>query len=522
MQVNEFLEISAEKYPDKEAAWYQNKWMTFSEIDTLANKVGNYLKERGIKRGDRVALLYENSFDYIISYYGILKSGAVTVALNTETTTDSLQYLLQNSGARAIITNHQFSKHLLPAIPFLPELQEVIIQQKDLTPYQKIKRINSVHLEDIYKDGKADHPAVRCIDIDLASIVYTSGSTGKPKGVVLSHLNIVSNTRSIVEYLELTKDDRIMVVLPFYYIYGKSLLNTHYFVGGSVVIDNRFAFPNVILETMKKTEVTGFSGVPSTFMILLNRSTVRNQKFPSLRYLTQAGGAMAPTVQKEVAEVFYPAKLFIMYGATEASARLSYLDPKDLPRKWGSIGKAIPNVDLFVADEEGRELPQGEVGELVARGSNFMSGYWKDPEETAKVMRNGLYYTGDLGRMDEEGFLYVVGRSKDMIKVGGERVSAKEIEETILELKSVQEVAVIGVEDPILGEAIKAFIIGAPGNGLKEEDIMNHCKKRLPPYKVPKYIEIVSELPKNESGKILKPVLREREKEKKEKEKGKG
>ena len=517
MLVHQFLENSAQKYPDRNAAWYQDKWMTFSEIDKLANKVGNYLKDNGIRRGDRVALLYENSFDYIISYYGILKAGCVTVALNTETTSDALQYLLTNSGAKAIITNGSFSKYLLPAIPYIPELQHVLIHQKDLSPYEKLKRINQIHLEDIYKKGNSSHPNVRTIDIDLASIVYTSGSTGKPKGVVLNHLNIVSNTRSIVEYLELNKDDRIMVVLPFYYIYGKSLLNTHYFVGGSVVLDNRFAFPNVILETMKKTETTGFSGVPSTFMILLNRSTVKKQKFPSLRYLTQAGGPMAPAVQKEVVDTFKPAKLFIMYGATEASARLSYLDPKELTRKWGSIGKAIPNVDLFVADEEGRELPQGEVGELVARGSNFMSGYWKDQEETEKVMRHGLYYTGDLGRMDEEGYLYVVGRTKDMIKVGGERVSAKEIEEIILELKSVQETAVIGVDDPILGEAIKAFVIGAPGNGLNADDVSGHCKKRLPPFKVPKFVEIVTELPKNESGKIMKTVLREQEKKRSKK-----
>jgi long-chain acyl-CoA synthetase len=515
MLVHQFLENSANQYPDRNAAWYQNQWMTFSQIDTEANKVGNYLKEKGIKRGDRVALLYENSFDYIISYYGILKAGGVTVALNTETTSDALQYLLTNSGAKAIITNRQFSKHLLPAIPYIPELQHVIINQEDLSSYDKLKRIQQIHLQDIYKDGNSEHPGIRCIDIDLASIVYTSGSTGKPKGVVLNHLNIVSNTRSIVEYLELTKEDRVMVVLPFYYIYGKSLLNTHYFVGGSVIIDNRFAFPNVILENMKKNDATGFSGVPSTFMIILNRSTVKKQKFPSLRYLTQAGGPMAPAVQKEVVETFRPAKLFIMYGATEASARLSYLNPDDLPRKWGSIGKAIPNVDLFVADEEGRELPQGDVGELVARGSNFMSGYWKDQEETDNVMRHGLYYTGDLGRMDEEEFLYVVGRTKDMIKVGGERVSAKEIEETILEMKEVQETAVIGVDDPVLGEAIKAFVIASPGNGLKVEDVDSHCKKRLPPFKVPKFIKIVTELPKNESGKVMKTVLREQEKKKK-------
>jgi len=512
MLINDFLELAVEKYPGKDAVWYNNHWKTFSEIDILSNKVGNYLKENGIKRGDRVALLYENSFDYIIGYYAILKIGAVTVALNTETTSKALIYLLNDSGASAIITNARYTLHLLPALKSTPQLKLVLINQEELSDYEKIEQCNPININELYKSSKSHHPGVRCIDIDLASIVYTSGSTGKPKGVTLTHLNIVSNTRSIVSYLELTAEDRIMVVLPFYYIYGKSLLNTHFFRGGSVVIDNRFAYPGTILDTMEKIKVTGLSGVPSTFMILLNKTSVRNYKFESLRYVTQAGGAMAPAVQKEVVSVFEPAKLFIMYGATEASARLSYLDPEKLPHKWGSIGKAIPNVDLFVADKFGKEIPQGEVGELVARGSNFMTGYWNDPEETVKVKKHGLYYTGDLGRMDEDGYLYVVGRTKDMIKVGGERVSAKEIEEVILELDDIHEVAVIGVDDRILGEAIKAIIVLKNNSEISEKDIRKKLGEKLPLFKIPRYFEFRQSLPKNKSGKILKTVLKEQEK----------
>lgn len=509
MQVNNFLECSTQKHPDKNAIWYNNEWMTFSRIDILSNKLGNYLKETGIHRGDRVGLLYENSFDYVIAYYAILKTGAVTVALNTDITSENLTYLLNDSGAKAIITNNKYSKRLLPALEKLSNLNLVIVNNDDLSQYQKFEHKNLANLNEIYAYNKSNHPGVRCIDIDLASIVYTSGSTGKPKGVTLNHLNIVSNTRSIVEYLELTQDDRIMVVLPFYYIYGKSLLNTHFFAGGSVVIDNRFAFPNVILETMQKTQVTGFSGVPSTFMILLNQSSVRKRKFESLRYLTQAGGAMAPIIQKEVAKVFAPAKLFIMYGATEASARLSYLDPDMLHKKWGSIGKAIPNVDLFIADDQGRMLPKDKTGEIAARGSNIMVGYWNDLEETSKVLKNGLYYTGDLGRMDEDGFLYVVGRIKDMIKVGGERISAKEIEEAILEIEEIHEAAVIGVEDQTLGEAIKAFIVSKDkNNGGDENKIRDILRHKLPSFKIPKYFEFRESLPKNESGKILKAILK--------------
>ena len=506
MQVNQFLEISAQKCPDKNAAWYKNQWRSFSEIDTHANKVGNYLKANGIQRGDRVALLYENSFNYIICYYAILKIGAITVSLNTQTTTESLIYLLSDSGAKAIITNNKFSKYLVPALKKVSCLKQIIIDQEDLSEYEISGNCNQISLKEILINGNSNHPNVRCIDSDLASIVYTSGSTGKPKGVTLSHLNIVSNTHSIVEYLELTSNDRIMVVLPFYYCYGKSLLNTHFFVGGSVVIDNRFAYPNVVLETMKKTEITGFSGVPSTFLILLHKSSVRTFKFDSLRYLTQAGAAMAPIVQKEVAKVFKSAKLFIMYGATEASARLSYLDPDMLAQKWGSIGKAIPNVDLFIADKNGREVGQGEVGEIVAKGSNLMQGYWGNPEATSNIMRNGLYYTGDLGKKDKDGFLYVVGRIKDMIKIGGKQVSAKEVEEAILEMDCVQETAVIGVSDKILGEVIKTVIV--PRNGpIKIEKIQDYLSSKLPQYKIPKYFEFRKNLPKNESGKIMKEAL---------------
>ncbi|MGD9489386.1 MAG: class I adenylate-forming enzyme family protein [Calditrichaceae bacterium] len=511
MQINQFLENSAQKYPEKQAVWFKDQWLSYAEIELHSNKIGNYLKENGIRRGDRVAILYENSFDYIIGYYGILKAGGVTVALNTETNANTLIYLLNDSGAKAIISNSKYSRHLVPAIRKAPYLRNVIVDQDDLSEYNDVGHCSQVRLTDIYNQGNDRSPSVRGIDIDLASIVYTSGSTGKPKGVMLSHLNVVSNTLSITEYLHLSPQDRIMVVLPFYYIYGKSLLNTHFYSGGSVVIDNRFAFPNVILATMQKTKVTGFSGVPSTFMILLNKSNIRKQNFESLRYLTQAGGAMAPAVQKEVAKVMAPAQLYIMYGATEASARLSYLDPNDLPRKWGSIGKAIPNVDLFVADDKGREIPQGETGEIVARGSNLMRGYWNDKDETNKVLKNNLYYTGDVGKMDEEGFLFVVGRTKDIIKVGGERISAKEIEEKILEINKVHEVAVIGVKDDLLGEAIQAFIVPRDGEMPDEDEIRSILKKSMPAYKQPKYIRFTEKLPKNESGKILKNMLRDQE-----------
>ena len=510
MQINHFLENAAQQTPDKEAVWYKDRWMTYAEIDSLSNKVANYLKEKDIRRGDRVAILYENSFDYVIAYFAVLKAGAIEVSLNTETTVDTLTYALHDTGAKGLITNKKHSRHLVPALRKSPDVREVIVEQQDVSAYEEIGHCDQIRLSEIYESGCAHPPGIRGIDVDLASITYTTGSTNIPKGVMHTHFNVVSNTRSIVEYLALADRDRIMVVLPFFYIYGKSLLTTHFYVGGSLVIDNRFVFPEVVLDTMKRMEVTGFSGVPSTFLILLNRSRVREYTFERLRYVTQAGGSMAPSVQQKVAEVFAPARLFIMYGATEAAPRLAYLDPDMLPSKWGSIGKAISNVELFVADEHGNPLPPHCEGQIVARGSNLMVGYWNDPIETARVFKDGLYYTGDIGRMDEQGYLYVVGRSKDIIKAGGFRISAKEVEDALLEIDEIHEVAVIGVDDPILGEAIKAFIVLRDHAELTQAQIKQALKELLPVYKQPTTIEFIDSIPKGKSGKILKMELKKR------------
>ncbi len=516
--VHSYLEAAAARSPDKGALFAAGKWHTFAEVDLTANRIANLLIRLGLRTKDRVAILIENSAEYVASYYAILKAGGITVALNTESIAEDISYILHDCGVRFLVADHRLMSRSLGSAGVLSNggvsgfegpAGGILIWNHPTGPVDQVPTVPTVRLPDALEGESDRRPTVRQIDIDPASIVYTSGSTGKPRGAVLSHLNIVSNTRSIVEYLGLTAQDRIMVVLPFHYIYGKSLLNTHFAAGGSVVIDNRFLYPNVVLKTMRDQEATGFAGVPSTFTILLSRSSLKTSKFPSLRYVTQAGGAMAPAVQKAVAEAFSPARLFIMYGATEASARLSYLEPADLPRKWGSIGKAIPNVELYVADEQGRPLPAGSEGEIVARGANIMSGYWNHPEETEKVLRNGLYFTGDIGRMDDEGFLYVVGRSKDMIKIGGNRVSAKEIEEALHEHEAVIEAAVIGVPDDVLGEAAKAFLVVKEGT---EENILAELpvflQSHLAFYKIPKVYEIRKALPKNESGKILKLKLR--------------
>ncbi len=510
--VHHFLERSAEVFPDREAAFFKGQWRTFTQLEGGANAMARRLLALGLTKGDRVAILLMNSPDYIISYYGTIKAGGIAVPLNTDLLAESLPWILERSGSRFLITSDAFRDKLVSLRELLDRMAGVFCfgaaDAMQAAPLDRL-RCPVVDGAEVLAAATPERPRVRIIDDDPASIVFTSGSTGTPRGVTLKHFNIRTNTQSIVSYLRLTEADRVMVVLPFYYIYGKSLLNTHFYVGGSVVIDNRFAYPNTVLQTMRDTRCTGFSGVPSTFAILLHRSAVRDYSFPSLRYVTQAGGAMAPDLQQAVQKVFHPAELFIMYGATEASARLSYLEPRDLPRKWGSIGKAIPNVELYVADEEGRELPQGQVGELVARGSNMMVGYWNDPEATAEVLHHGVYFTSDLGRMDEEGFLYVVGRKKEMIKRGAHRISAKEIEERVLRCPGVVEAAIFGIPDDILGEAI-VCCVGTDGTTpLDEAAVLEYCKTHLDPFKVPSHIRVLQELPKKDSQKIDKSRLRE-------------
>ncbi len=514
MLLHNILENAAQKSPEQKAAWFSGEWVTYSDIALKTNKIAYYLKQSGVNRGDRIALLSENSIDYIVSYYAISKADAVVVALNTDLLPESLKIILNHCNVTGIITSQKQFPKVAQILDQIKGLKLLILGKciNDVT-YQLSSKIDISDLKSIYKNSDPPPFFNRSIDIDLSSIVYTSGSTGSAKGVMHSHLNVIQNCKSIVKYLQITSIDRMMVVLPFYYVYGTTLFNTHFMSCGSVVIDNRFAYPNLTLQCMKEHKVTGFAGVPSTFVYLLNKSAIRDYiPFERLRYMTQAGGHMAVSVQEEIVKLIAPAKLIVMYGATELSPRLTWLPPDRWSEKKGSIGIPIPNTEAFIADENGDRLSAEEEGEIVGRGSNVMMGYWKDPEATSQVVRDGLYYTGDIGRMDDEGFIYVVGRSKDMLKIGGNRVSTKEIEDAILQVESIEEVAVIGVTDPFLGEVAKAFVV-TKGNLLLEENLLKQALSlKLPNYKIPKYFEFLNSLPKNESGKILKPLLADKRK----------
>jgi acyl-CoA synthetase (AMP-forming)/AMP-acid ligase II len=488
--------------PDKIAIIHERSRITYWHVNRQANRIAHYLLEKGIRAGDRVALLLDNSVEYVTSYYGILKTGGVVVPLNSDRKSDALKGILSQIEPKAVISSTKFENLLKTVNLGGYGVQELILVKPKLS--WGYVSFSVLKFEELVEGDVLENPNVQMESTDLATIIYTSGSTGQPKGVMLTHRNIVFNTLSICQYLHLTRDDVQMVVLPFCYAMGKSLLNTHFAVAGTVVINNKFTFPATVLSDMVSEKVTGFSGVPSTYALLLHRSPIAayREKLVSLRYCSQAGGHMSRFIKKGLREILPEhTDIYVMYGATEASARLSYLQPERFVDKMDSVGKAIPGVTLRVLDEKGQEVPVGEVGELVASGSNIMQGYWKDPVMTAKVMDRNGYHTGDLGYRDEEGFFYLAGRKDSLLKVGGYRVNPLEIEEVLLETGFLIEAHVFGVPDELLGHRLVA-LVSSKNENCKSEIILKLCASKLPRYKIPSEIKFIYSLPKNASGKI--------------------
>lgn len=471
--------------PDKEFILGTKESINYGELIKRVNSLAYYIfKNYG--SGNEFLLLSENSIFFIVSYLSIIKSGNIAVLVET-----------------------RISKEDLATIISLCDFSGYFVQSKSWSKFNiNNHNINENSLKLINKiEGNF---SIERNSQDAAVIIFTSGSTGTKKGVVLSNINLISNTESIIHYLNLTEKDRMDVVLPFFYCYGASLLHTHLRVGGSLILSNRIFLGSVINE-IKKYECTGFAGVPSTFQILINKTDFLKQDFPSLRYLTQAGGSLPNKYIKMVEESFPNAKFFIMYGATEATARLSYLPPDLLKEKLGSIGKGIPGVSLEIVDDDGNLIKPGDLGEITAFGPNIMKGYYRDLYETNKVIKNGRLFTGDLATIDSEGYIYILGRTKNIIKSAGYRISPNEIENLIISLNDVLDCVTIGIPDDIMGEAVIAVVkpVEVNLNFLKDE-ITRICKQNLPSYKIPKNILFMREFPLNASNKIDRNVMRKK------------
>jgi acyl-CoA synthetase (AMP-forming)/AMP-acid ligase II len=502
--VHEFLEHSALRFPDKTALIFQKERITYREIDNRANALARKLIELGIKTGDRVLLLLENRPEYVISYYGIMKAGAVAVPVNTDVKPPGLQWLVKDTGAETLVSSSAFYRVFHDFNFADAGIKNIIIFNPK--PGQKDFGVAVTTWEDAISSPDESSPNVTVDKDSTASIIYTSGSTGNPKGVALSHQNIVSNTQAICASLELTDADIQMVVLPFFYVMGKSLLNSHFALGATVVINNTFLYPATVLKQMAQEQVTGFSGVPSTYAFLLHRSPLASYRdqLPHLRYCSQAGGHMAKTLKIALRRALPEhTKIFIMYGATEASARLTLLDPQFYESKMDSVGKPIAGTTISIVDEDGKPVPAGVEGELVAQGPGIMSGYWNNPEATAAVLDDIGYHTGDLGYMDTDGFIYISGRKDNQIKVGGNRINTQEIEDLLLETGLVVEAFITGVPDTMLGNKLVAIAVAA-NKETDTQEILSACARIMPKYKIPQTLLLVSSLPKKITGKIDK------------------
>jgi long-chain acyl-CoA synthetase len=500
--VQSFLEESAERTPDKLALICDNQRLTYAQLDSMANRLAQALVANGVGRGDRVLLFLPNSVELVVSIFATLKADAVFVPVNSSTKVDKLRFMAQDCRAAALVTGARQGKTAVSLQKSAASLHTVVIVGE--APE------GCLSFTAVQEQYAGERPCSRAIDQDLACLIYTSGSTGEPKGVMSAHNNVVFAASSIISYLQNRPDDIVLNVLPLSFDYGLYQLLMVFKFGGTLVLERSFTYPAQVLKRIAAEKVTGFPLVPTIAAILLQLD-LSHYDLSSLRYLTNTAAALSPTHITALQAKFPQATLFSMYGLTETKRTL-YLPPEQLAIRPGSVGIPIPGTEAWVEDETGQRLGPGEIGELVIRGSHVMRGYWERPEASAARFRPGaipgerLCYSGDLFRIDSEGYFYFVGRKDDIIKSRGEKVAPKEIENVLVSLGGVVETAVIGIPDPILGEAIKAFVVKSD-QALSEQDVLRYCREHLEDFMVPQHIEFRDTLPKSSNGKIAKKEL---------------
>ena len=512
MQVESFLEDSARRTPQKTALVCGERRLTYAQLEQSCNRLAHALIAGGVDRGDRVAVHLDNSVEAVISIFAVLKAGAVVMMVNPTTKTDKLTYLLNHARAHTVILSARKATALTASLDELPHLRGVIYTPTGkLTPSATGK--SCVALDYLLKQHATDErpPKKRAIDADLAALLYTSGSTGKPKGVMLSHFNIVSSSRSITTYLENTPEDVILNVLPLSFGYGLSQMLTAAKFGGTLVLERSFTYAHTVIEKMIQERATGFPLVPTLAAVLLQMDLTKYD-LSKLRYITCAAAALPTEHIVQLRNLLPNVKIYVMYGQTECT-RVTYLAPEQIDSRPESVGRGMPNEEVYIVDRQGRRVEPNVVGELVVRGSNVMRGYWQLPDETERKLRPGplpgekVLYTGDLFRMDDEGYLYFLSRKDDIIKCGGQKVSPKEIENILYSHSAVAEAAVVGIPDRVLGQAIKAVVALKADQTATERELLRHCAARLEDFMVPQFVEFRDSLPKSSNGKIQKQEL---------------
>lgn len=508
MLLPELLRRSARNFPDKAAVSFPDGVrLSFGELDRQSDRVAARLAQLGIGRGDRVGLISENDPASLVVWWGVMKTGAESVDMPAQSGQAVLEGVAEEARPKALFAQTRLLPKLLaggkPAA-FPP----LMLGTADGRADAEGAGLTFLALEDLVADGSAPVPALHGDPDAVAMIVYTSGTTGRPKGVMLSHRNLYSNISAANELVGLTDRDSILLVVPFYFIHGRMQLLTHMMISGTVFVSGGFQFPTSVLDELLKHQVSGFSGVPYHFLTLMERTKLKSTPLPNLKYVLVTGGALAPTSLQELQRMIPTAGIHTAYGQTEASPRITWLGPQVMFTKLGSAGVPLPGVTVEIVDGRGDPLPRGEIGEVMASGPNIMTGYVSGDERTSgRIDERGRLCTGDLGRFDEDGYLYLVGRSSDMIKTAGERVFPKEVEDVIAAHPSIAECAVIGVKDPLLGEKIVALVVLKPDTELTLKVLREHCVLSMPFVRAPRELKVVPHFPKTASGKINRSEL---------------
>ncbi|MDQ0217588.1 fatty acid--CoA ligase family protein [Peribacillus cavernae] len=511
MNLTAQLHETAVKMASKPAYYFMDQATSYGELDVAVTKFADGLHKLGVSKGDHVALLLGNSPHFIIGMYGALETGATVIPVNPIYTPDEIGYILNNGDVKVVIALDLLVPLLEKMSPLLTSIEHMVICETGqdnseenasrLSIYPKMKSFT-----ELMKMGDSSFAGPNLDEDDTALILYTSGTTGKPKGAVLTHKNLYSNAKDVGDYLKISENDRVVTALPMFHVFCLTVvLNAPLINGGTLLIVPKFS-PKEVFRLVKKYEATVFAGVPTMYNFLQQYPDGNPEDFKSLRLSISGGATMPVALLKEFEKKF---NVFVSegYGLSEASP-VTCFNPLDRPRKPGSIGTNIKNVVNKVVNELGDEVPVGQVGELIVRGPNVMKGYYKMPEETAAVLKGGWLYTGDLARMDEEGYFYIVDRKKEMIIVGGYNVYPREVEEVLFAHPNIVEAAVIGIPDPNQGEVVQAFVV-KKNDSLTEEELLAYCADHLAKYKVPQVIEFIGELPKNTTGKILRRSLKD-------------
>ena len=444
------------------------------DLPWLIAAYGSSLRSAGLGVGDRLLIGCSLTPLSALVYLGAIYAGLVAVPVEDRAVRTSARALLKATGATAVWT------------------------ETSLAGDSTDERSNLYLQGDLTKDvAELIAPAERN-DSDLAALMATSGSTGVPRFVMVSHGNLIANTEAIVRSQRLANDERVMIILPVSYCFGASLLHTHLYQGGGAVFDRRFMFPDKVLLAISQYCCTTFAGVPTVYNVLLRRSSLRQMTMPTLRRFLQAGGCLAPERIREMRDAFPTISFYVMYGQTEATARISCMELERWDEKVGSVGQPLENLTIRIVDVDGSELPSGHVGELLVKGPSVCSGYLNDLEETDRVFSGGWLRTRDLARRDHEGYLWIEGRKGAFLKTRGVRVSFKEVEARLLQLRGVYECAARAIDHPEAGEALVLFIVPDQITKISEEEIRRH----LPAHWAIDSIRFVSELPKTSAGKI--------------------